>query len=53
MNDSEREEALTLARLIRRDKNLSHKIFSEGRRYTKDDQDGMQEIHRSSIDQHL
>ncbi len=42
MSDSEKEEALGIARLIRRDKNLST-ILSERRRYRKDDQDSIWE----------
>lgn len=49
MSDSEKDKTWDLARLIRRDKNLS-RILTGGRRYTKDDQDSMQEIHRSSQD---
>jgi len=47
MSDSEKDKTWDLARLIRRDKNLS-RILTEGRRYTKDDQDNIQEIHRNS-----
>jgi len=49
MSDSEKDKTRDLARLIRRDKNLS-RILTEGSRYTKDEQDSMQEIHRSSHD---
>ena len=49
MSDSEKDKTWDLARLIRRDKNLS-RILTERRRYTKDDQDSIQEIHRSSQD---
>lgn len=49
MSNSEKEKALELARLIRRDKNLS-RILTEGRRYRKDNQDNILETLKSSRD---
>jgi hypothetical protein len=40
MSDSEKEEAWGVARLIRRDKNLT-RILSERRRYIKDDRNSI------------